>query len=556
MYDLNKLQLKFTLIMILVSVFNYNNLYSQSQPLPTRQASIEAFERGNYQDAYNNFSQLLLKYPKDPLYRYYSGASLVMMKKDADEAVSLLQQSLNGASVVRSLPPDALFYLGRAQQMSGKFTEAIASFSSYTDQVGKKKAREQGVPGYIQECENRKGMVSPANPVVTVSGSKSEVSKPPEKPDNGGTGTKPAGKENSGRKELPPEYENILDEALKLQHKADSLNLITGEQKSRLELVPDAEKSSLKMNISKNEILAASYQKSADLKYNEAQAKMNPAHEKVSQKTDSLQLSVRTESVRASEVAIISSSASQKDTLKKQVHVPGKPAVYYSYFDLLPKGAAYPDEKIKIDPKVPDGLIYRIQLAVFRNPVAPSFFKGITPVYGFKIPSSDKTIYYAGIFRRSADAKKALQQVKETGFRDAFIVALSDKKPVSTDRAAVLEKEWGMKPFIDLTLPGASLDTIPPTLSFRVEVVRALKPLKTDAVEALRATAGNRGLDILHLTDGNNVYLIGKFITFESAAEYADLLIRNNYRGAKVVAWLGNKEVPVETAKQLFNDLK
>jgi hypothetical protein len=68
--------------------------------------------------------------------------------------------------------------------------------------------------------------------------------------------------------------------------------------------------------------------------------------------------------------------------------------------------------------------------------------------------------------------------------------------------------------------------------------------------------AGTRGLDILHLSDGNIVYLIGKFITFESAAEYADLLVRNNYRGAKVVAWLGNKEVPVETARQLFNNLE
>jgi len=75
-------------------------------------------------------------------------------------------------------------------------------------------------------------------------------------------------------------------------------------------------------------------------------------------------------------------------------------------------------------------------------------------------------------------------------------------------------------------------------------------------LETLKTFAGSRGLDILHLSDGNIVYLIGKFITFESAAEYSDLLIRNNYRGAKVVAWLGNKEVSVDTARQLFNDLK
>ena len=47
-------------------------------------------------------------------------------------------------------------------------------------------------------------------------------------------------------------------------------------------------------------------------------------------------------------------------------------------------------------------------------------------------------------------------------------------------------------------------------------------------------------------------YLIGNFFTFQSAAEYADLLVRNGYRDAKVVAWLGTKEIPLETAKQFF----
>ena len=107
------------------------------------------------------------------------------------------------------------------------------------------------------------------------------------------------------------------------------------------------------------------------------------------------------------------------------------------------------NEKIAIDPEVPAGLIYRIQIAVFRNPVAPAYFKGITPVYGFKVTGTDKTNYFAGMFRRSADATKALAAVKAKGFKDAFIVALSDgRKSVSADRAAVLEKEWGKKPFI------------------------------------------------------------------------------------------------------------
>ena len=49
-------------------------------------------------------------------------------------------------------------------------------------------------------------------------------------------------------------------------------------------------------------------------------------------------------------------------------------------------------------------------------------------------------------------------------------------------------------------------------------------------LKELRKMAGTRGLDIQTLDDGKIAYLIGKFITFESAAEYADLLIRNGYR--------------------------
>jgi hypothetical protein len=437
--------------------------------------------------------------------------------------------------------------------MSGQYAEAITSYSSYSDQVGKKAARELGVPGYIQECENKKGMVAavavkpPANPPVD----KTVVSKPAEQQTVTDTGNKPEEK-----KGLSEDYENMLDEALKFQYKADSLNLLAEEQKKQLDKLAENEKASLNMKISQNEILAAAYQKSADMKYSEAQAKMNPKNETVPHNTDTLPAVVMKEPVRVEENKSIAETTVQTEAMKKEVPVAVKSAGVFSFFEVLPAEAAYLDEKIKIDPEMPAGLIYRIQLAVFRNPVAPSFFKGITPVYGFKVAGSDKTNYYAGIFRRSSDAKKALQQVKDTGFRDAFIVALSDNKTVSAERAEVLENEWGKKPLVDLNLPGATLDTIPPTLAFRVEVVRSLKPMKPDAVEALKAMAGSRGLDILHMSDGNIVYLIGKFITFESAAEYADLLIRNNYRGAKVVAWLGNKEVPVETARQLFNDLQ
>ena len=547
--DIKRGQLTIMFFLILIVGSSFNDTFCQkNQAVPTRQSSMEAFSNRSFEQAYSGFSQLLLKYPKDPLYKYFSGACLVMMKRDPDKALTLLQQSLNGASVVKSLPQDALFYLGRAQQMSGKFSEALDSYALYTEQIGKKAAREQRVPEFIQECNDKKGIVASTNakPAEIDNSSRATTSPAVYKFVPNYVMPLPVVKDSTSRIELPASYENILDEALELQFKADSINLLVVDQKKELDKLPDAERSAMKVKISENEFLATSFQKSADQKYNEVQVEMKPKQEKRQPETESMKQVDKN----------IKETDKQADTIKKVVPVIKKPVEIYTAFKVLPKQAASPDEKITIDPEVPAGLIYRIQIAVFRNTVVTSYFRGITPVYGFKVTGTDKISYYAGMFRRSSDAKKALLEVKETGFKDAFIVALSGGKTVSADRAAILEKEWGNKPFVDLkSLSETPPDTIPPTLSFRVEVARSLKPLKEEVVEGMRKMAGNRGLDIQHLEDGNIAYLIGKFITFESAAEYADLLIRNNYRGARVVAWLGMKEVPVETARQLFNNL-
>jgi hypothetical protein len=145
--------------------------------------------------------------------------------------------------------------------------------------------------------------------------------------------------------------------------------------------------------------------------------------------------------------------------------------------------------------------------------------------------------------------------VKTAGFKDAFVVALMDKKLISSERAGVLEKEWGNKPFAGSgyqKMPDIPKDTIPPTLTFRVEVIKTLKPLTTEQLDNIKKLAGNRGLDIIKNSSGQSIYLIGKFLTFESAAEYADLLSRNGQKETKVTAYLGPREIPVETARQLF----
>jgi hypothetical protein len=560
-----KLKKQIVLLCLLTIIeIPFNNLFSQNVPAkPTRQSSFEAFSQGNYEKAYAQFRELLLTYSKDPLYKYYSGVCLVKLNRDPGEATNLLQQALQGGDAVKTLPSDGLFYLGRAQQMSGKFSEAVYSYNSYTSLVGKKTAREMGVPEFIQQCSQKQGQVAETElkPAGTLKSVKADTIKPEVKPAIKEPIQKASEKVTAAKTDLPANYEKILNEAIEFQSKADSLLELAGEQRKELEKLPVSEKPALKTRISENEKLAASYQKSADQKYSEAQVLMNPQN-------DTSKLSIVTPEKPVSRIVKDSSGIVNYKAVKPadkrpdstKVVIPSiKPKVeVFALFEVLAKPVTDPKAKIIIDPDVPEGLIYRIQIAVFRNPIVPAYFKGITPVYGFKIAGTDKTIYYAGMFRKSLDATKALASVKGKGFKDAFIVALLANKSVSPDRASLLEKDWGKKPFVsnDKALTETRADTVTPTLTFRVEVTRSIKPLKDEVVEGIRKIAGNRGLDIQTLEDGKIDYLIGKFITFETASEYADLLKRNGYRETQVVAWLGKKEIPIETARQLFEKLK
>ena len=542
----------------------FSNLFSQNiQTKPTRQSSFETFSQGKYEKAYSEFRVLLLTYSKDPLYKYYSGVCLVKLNKDPGEATNLLQQALQGAAAVKTLPADGLFYLGRAQQMSGKYSEAAVSYNMYTDRVGKKTSREMGVPEFLTQCIQKKGQVadSEIKPVEILKEYKADSSLTGTKTEIKEASQKTFDKVTNNKVNLPEGYEKILGEALEFQSKADSVSAIISNQKKGIEKLSGTEKLSVKAKILENEKIAASFQNRADQKYREAAIAMNPQQDSTLHLKNPVrqpEYKVGKDSIIKADDNIIKVSDKQLNTAKAVIPSVKQQVEIFTLFEVVAKPATDPKAKLIIDQEVPAGLIYRIQIAVFRNPVTPVFFKGLSPVYGFKIAGTDKTIYYAGIFRKSSDAGKALATVKAKGFKDAFVVAMSGTKRVSPDRSAIMEKEWSNKPLVTIekTLSETRVDTIPPTLTFRVEVIRSLKPLKEDVVEEIRKLAGNRGMDIVTLEDGGIDYLIGKFITFESATEYTDLLKRNGYREAQVVAWLGKKEIPIETARQLFDQLK
>jgi hypothetical protein len=562
--------------------------FSQNQQTkPTRLSALDAFSKGNFEVAFKQFSELSVGFPRDPLYKYYCGVCLVKLERDPVKASSLLKGAQQESAAIRTIPNDVTFYLGRALQMEGKFSEAISSFKKFTDLAGKKTAKEALTPQYIQQCTEKKGAVAVVNTSEKEIVRKDKIPQVidekavlPEKVKNDGSDT-------IIKKVEPPseEYINLLNEALNYQFAADSLMKLADVYRKQLEKVSPTEKTDLKTGISEIEKLSVFNQKKADeilIKANnysggksareilkekriksdsvsfvrESRPAITPTgtgiiKDSAEIKNDGTLIAVKTQKTISERLKDTVSQLPAREKELAQI----KQADIYSVFEIAEKPLYRADEKVQVNNEVEAGLIYRIQVAVFKNPVSPAYFKGITPVYGFKNDGSEVTIYYAGMFRKSADASKALIKVKSAGFKDAFVVALFEKKIISPERAGILEKEWGNKPLLgtnDRKNPDVIQDTVPPTLIFRVEVIRVLKPLTIEQSDNIRKLAGNRGLDIIKIPSGQTIYLIGKFLTFESAAEYTDLLTRNGQKEAKVTAYLGNREIPVETARQLF----
>lgn len=534
------------------------NLFSQGSVVkPSKQTAFDAFKIGNYELAYREFNILLLSYPKDPLYNYYAGVSLVMMRREPDKAAGYLLAAVAGSQAVKAVPADAWFFLGRAQQMSGEYPEAIKSYMSFSDNAGRKANKEYKVSAYIEECNARKGE-------LTFAESLKQDPHPMPRPESDDSTSVIVGQNMNipviskpvrKREDLPPVYENALEDAMDKQVKADSLNRLAEAYKKDLVNVPSQQKASAQSRIRETEAAASAYQKSADKIFLSLEGKAGMADDSVSAATAG--------SIKDNPLNTTQGNKSVSNTVDQKSVVPEPPEEQkstgvYSQFEVMKGTALQGGQPVKIDPDMPEGLVYRIQMAVLSKPVSSTIFKGITPVFGFRVPGSDAVKYYAGQFRKMSDASKALGVVKQLGFKDSFIVAVFDGKPVSPDRAALLEKEWGGRSLINGPVQNRvnTVDTAPPTLAFRVEVARTDKPVEAVQTDLFRKMAGNRGLDIINATDGKYVYLIGNFITFESASDYADLLVRNGYRDAKVVAWLGNREIPVETAKQLFERIE
>lgn len=107
------------------------------------------------------------------------------------------------------------------------------------------------------------------------------------------------------------------------------------------------------------------------------------------------------------------------------------------------KTDAYSDSKpIPIDEKMPDGLVFKVQVGAFKTRLPNNTFKGLDPVVAQTTPNG-YIRYMAGNFEQYASANAVKNDLRNLGYSDAFVVAYLNGKRITLSEATAQAQAQG-----------------------------------------------------------------------------------------------------------------
>lgn len=244
------------------------------------------------------------------------------------------------------------------------------------------------------------------------------------------------------------EYNEVLNAALHYQLQSDSL----GRVAENIRIDMQASKSETEKNKYKHDIYLleqrskASQQKADEFyekarAYEIAYAGKNATNHKEPQVTKDMAKNAFSNKDNGPQ----SSNQTKKEKgktskLNKETSTSASRPIVYE-FKIMANSPYKSVNEIPLNQPLPDGLLYRIQMGAFSKTIEPDRFKGIIPIAGETVQNGQITKYYAGIFSRMDDAEKALNKIREYGFKDAYIVSSFNGKNIPINRAKEIEKD-------------------------------------------------------------------------------------------------------------------
>lgn len=93
--------------------------------------------------------------------------------------------------------------------------------------------------------------------------------------------------------------------------------------------------------------------------------------------------------------------------------------------------------KIPATTKLPEGLIFKVQIGAFRNPIPQDHFRGFAPIMT-EDAGNGITRYTAGLFNTFNMANEAKNAIRTIGYPDAFVVAFYNGKRININEARAM----------------------------------------------------------------------------------------------------------------------
>jgi epidermal growth factor receptor substrate 15 len=237
-------------------------------------------------------------------------------------------------------------------------------------------------------------------------------------------------------------YYNSATKAIELEkeltEKVDNLNNSKSELVKRIE--SGASLSSAEIKEKQAEIKAAETAvKATEKQFNQAKADANkqlPINSDEAAKMKAL-VAQGTEPDKTSTSVANNNTTNKNNTANNSNNNTSK----NTDFTIHNKGSEVEKSMIPIGNENRSGLVYRVQVGAFSNPIPTTMYSEFDPVSGEVISGTNITRYMAGYFSTSNDAYNAQSKIRGFGYSDAFVVAYCNRERISIGEAKRRQSE-------------------------------------------------------------------------------------------------------------------
>ena len=237
-------------------------------------------------------------------------------------------------------------------------------------------------------------------------------------------------------------------------------------------------------------------------------------------------------------------------------------------FQLTEKEVYSKENPIPLNPRIPNGLIFTVQVGAFKNPIPQDLFKGFAPISAEKL-RDEITRYRVGYFETFQDANIAKNKVRalSLSYGDAFVVAFNNGKKIklsearsilsnqpaaniqfssksSTKNLSALRNEIARNP----TLASAKTTDQINGIFYSVQIGAFSKLL-------LKENLPNVSPLIVSIVNNLYKYSTGEFKSIELAARKKDELLENGVlTDAFIIAYNNGRNITIQQANSVNPD--